>query len=144
MIIKPISSKETLLLRQFVLRPGKSIDKCVFEGDNEPGNFHLGAFEGKVLTGIVSLMNRKNTAFTEKKQFQLRGMAVLPEFRNRKIAAELLKAAEEELRTQNAQILWCNARELAVGFYENYGFTTFGEKFDIFEIGPHRSMFKKL
>lgn len=144
MIIKPISSKETLSLRQLVLRPGKSVDECVFEGDNEPENFHLGAFEGKVLAGIVSLMNRKNTAFTEKKQFQLRGMAVLPEFRNRKIAVELLKAAEEELHAQKAEIIWCNARKIAIGFYEKNGFERIGGLFEIPQIGPHCLMVKKL
>lgn len=144
MSIKPISSKETLSLRQLVLRPGKSIDECVFEGDNEPKNFHLGAFEGEVLAGIVSLMNHKSPAFKEKQQFQLRGMAVLPKFRNRKIAVKLLNAAEEKLQRQKTEIIWCNARKIAIGFYEKNGFERCGDLFEIPQIGPHCLMVKKL
>ena len=144
MRIKTISSKNTLHIRQLVLRPGKNLDECIFEKDNEPGNFHLGAFEEGTLMGIVSLMGNENPAFKENHQFQLRGMAVLPQFQNRKIAKNLLKAAEEKLSLQKTEILWCNARETAVGFYAKHNFEPFGELFEIPTVGPHVVMFKKL
>ncbi|WP_431244106.1 hypothetical protein ACQ9BO_06855 [Flavobacterium sp. P21] len=76
-IIKEISSKETYAVRQPVLRAGKPIESCIFEGDDLDTTHHFGLFEDKNLTGIISLFQQTNSIFAEKNQAQIRGMAVL-------------------------------------------------------------------
>lgn len=143
MEIRPISFKQVLPIRQQILRPGKPIEACFFSGDQHPSTIHLGAFEKNTLIGIVSLMQNRNEALSEKKQMQLRGMAVLPEYRNRHIAKKLLHETERKLKEEGSLFLWCNARENAVGFYNKHGFKIFGDKFEIHAIGPHYCMYKQ-
>ena len=142
--IKTIPSELTWPIRQQVLRQGKPLEACCFLKDNDPSSIHLGAFEQEKLIGIISLMKNRNSAFSENNQFQLRGMAVLPEYRNKRIGAQLVNAAEMNLLQNGAVFLWCNARENAMVFYKIHGFEIYGEKFEIPEIGPHFLMFKRL
>ena len=37
-------------------------------------------------------------------------------------------------------MLWCDAREVAFGFYERMGFVFLNDTYDIPDIGPHRTM----
>jgi ribosomal protein S18 acetylase RimI-like enzyme len=48
----------------------------------------------------------------------------------------------EHVRSAGAEVLWCNARLGALGFYERLGFATVGDEFDIAGIGPHYVMWK--
>lgn len=144
MKIRIIPSHKTLPIRQLILRPGKALDACTFEGDNVRSNVHLGAFKNAKLVGVVSLIKNKSEHFKERNQFQLRGMAVLPEFRGRHIATALLQMAEERLRDKQVETLWCNAREIAIGLYEKHGFEHVGNTFEVPGIGLHRTMYKRL
>ena len=48
------------------------------------------------------------------------------------------------LAEPDASILWCNAREHAVQFYERLGFEPIGEPFVIEGIGPHLRMWRRM
>jgi len=37
-------------------------------------------------------------------------------------------------------VLWCDAREVAFGFYARMGFVFLNDTYDIPDIGPHRTM----
>ena len=54
--------------------------------------------------------------------------------------AALIAKAAEEVRFAGRRVLWCDAREVAFGFYERMGFGYLNEVYDIPEIGPHRTM----
>lgn len=140
--IKEISAGEALPIRQAVLRKGKPLTACVFEGDEQADTFHLGAFEERELLGIVTLMANKNAKFSPEDQYQLRGMAVMPNARKKGLARLLLEKSEELLLGKNIKLLWCNARKKAVGFYAKQGFETRGESFEIPQIGTHFLMYK--
>ena len=142
--IKNIPSELTLPIRQRILRQGKPLEACIFPKDDDLWSMHLGAFQQEKLIGIVSLMKNQNPVFNENNQFQLRGMAVLPEYRGNHIGAQLLKATETGLLQNEPVFLWCNARENALGFYKKHGFEMYGEKFEIPEIGPHFLMWKQV
>jgi len=45
--IKEIPSKETYIVRQPVLRKGKPIESCIFEGDDLETTYHFGLFDNK-------------------------------------------------------------------------------------------------
>ena len=48
------------------------------------------------------------------------------------------------LKQKKCDLLWCNARLVAVNFYKSLGFNIIGNLFDIKEIGPHYYMYKEI
>lgn len=130
-------------MRQQVLRPGRPIRECFFEGDLESETFHLGYFDGEKLVGVATYVPRKNVFFDTPFQFQLRGMAVLPEYRKMKIGEKLLLMGEKILQEKKSEVLlWFNAREVAIDFYKKYGYKTIGEPFMIPNVCMHIVMYK--
>ena len=118
MKIKKISSVETYPVRHEVLRKGKPIKTCQFKGDDNKNTTHFGLFLEDKLVGIISVFKEKNNLFSETNQFQIRGMAVLKVFQGKGFGAKLVKEAENHCVNLNADLIWFNARENAVPFYE--------------------------
>lgn len=141
--VKEINTVETYTIRHKVLRQGKPIESCTFEGDDLDFTFHLGLFYYGELIGVVTYMKNKNNLFTEESQYQLRGMAILQQFQGKKFGNVLLEKGEQLLKTKKCNLVWCNARESAVNFYTNFGFQIKGHEFQIPEIGTHFVMYKK-
>lgn len=132
-------------MRQPVLRPGRPPEECIFEGDTTSSTLHLGAFLGYTLVGVASFMKNKHSHFNEPEQYQLRGMAVLPEYQNKKLGEKLLLEGEKRLIDQASNVLiWFNARESAIDFYKRYGYKTTGELFMIPNVCKHIVMYKNL
>ncbi len=142
--IKQISSIETYPVRQPVLRPGKPVEECIFTGDDLITTAHFGIYENGSLAGIISVFENTNELFQEEKQFQIRGMAILPEHQKKGLGERLMQKAESHIRDNAGQLIWFNAREIAVGFYKKTGYQIIGNPFDIFEIGIHYVMYKPL
>lgn len=71
-------------------------------------------------------------------------MAVLKAYQGKSLGKLILKYGEDFLKEKNTKIIWCNAREVALGFYKNIGYQIIGEPFNIKDIGLHYSMFKAL
>lgn len=142
-MIRKISAEDTYRVRQPVLRPGRPLKECFFEGDLEPDTFHLGYFDGESLAGVATYVPRKNAFFDTPSQYQLRGMAVLPEYRNLKIGEKLLLQGEKILKEKDPEtLLWFNAREVALNFYKKYGYKTIGDQFMIPNVCMHIVMYK--
>ena len=60
--IKKNLAKDTLPIRQLVLRDGKiPIKHCEFEDDNNPFSFHLGAIKENKIIGIISILNQSSS-----------------------------------------------------------------------------------
>lgn len=142
--IKEIPALETFSVRQPVLRPGKPIESCHFEGDNLESTKHFGLFDNEKLAGIASLFEHSTPFLEEKFQFQLRGMAVLPEFQKKGLGEALVKHAENDALERGGKIIWFNAREIAVAFYKKLGYEIIGDPFNVADIGKHYVMYKKL
>lgn len=143
-IIKEIRSKETYIVRQPVLRKGKPVESCIFEGDDLETTHHFGLFFENDLIGIISLYSKINTTFAEKTHAQIRGMAVLEDHQKKGIGEALVKHCENYCLQKNINLIWFNARTAAVGFYQKMNYKTVGEAFDIKDVGEHYLMFKKL
>jgi ribosomal protein S18 acetylase RimI-like enzyme len=137
-------TNELIGLRHEVLRQGKPISSCHFEGDNDLDTFHVGAFDDNKMIGCVSLMKKKHPKFHQNDIYQLRGMAVLKAYRHKKIGNRLLDFALQHLLKKNADLVWCNVRTSAVGFYQKNHFLINGDEFDIPDVGPHVLMYKIL
>lgn len=114
------------------------------EGDDLESTKHIGAFLDSRCVGVLSLFETTSPYLIEKHQYQLRGMAVNPNYRGQSIGKKLVLFSETELKTLNIELLWCNARTSAVGFYKKLNFEINSDEFQIPNIGPHYSMFKKL
>jgi ribosomal protein S18 acetylase RimI-like enzyme len=72
--------------------------------------------------------------------YQLRGMATAPEARGRGLGRALVHACIAFAREDGAELVWCNARVGAVGFYHKQGFEIVGDEFEIPDVGPHFRM----
>lgn len=141
-MIKTISTEETYFIRKEVLRKG--IDKPFkFEGDFDKHTFHLGAFKNDKLVGVATFMYI-SCNLLKGLQFQLRGMATLVDVRGEGYGKFLVDKASELLKNKHIDILWCNAREVAVEFYKKNGFKIIGDSFEIDQIGKHYKMYKEL
>jgi len=140
--IKKISAIETFPIRAEVLRKNIPLPS-EFNGDLDKDTFHLGAFKDDELIAVCSFMKAKNRLF-KGEQFQLRGMATLEEFQGLGAGKLMMKLAVEILTDLGVNCLWCNAREIAVPFYEKQGMEIVGKPFEIQLIGVHYVMFSIL
>lgn len=142
--IKNIDYIDTFSVRHPVLRAGKPIESCFFDGDNLETTTHFGLFDVDKLTGVISVYQNKNLIFNADIQFQIRGMAVLQEAQAFGYGKQLLEKAEADCIAKNADLIWFNARESAVGFYQKSGYQIAGDSFEIAGIGTHYVMYKKI
>ena len=140
-VIKQISANDTYVVRHRVLRQGKPLKSCAFANDNDASTIHFGLYENGQLAAVASLFAQSNDLF-KGKQYQLRGMAVLEEFRRKGFGEALLNKVEEYSLSNSIQVLWFNARESAVHFYSASNYEIFGNSFVIEGIGTHYIMYK--
>lgn len=142
--IKKIAAAETFLIRLEVLRKGKLLESCRFDGDDLETTLHFGHYSDQKLVGIISLFKKSHTCFSEKIQYQIRGMAILENHRGEKFGRALIIHCEEECKNHDVDFIWFNARMEACGFYEKMGYQKTGIPFEIPDVGEHILMFKKI
>ena len=135
-----IKAIDTYAIRHKMLRPSGTVEDCMFQGDHDELTFHLGAFVDKKLVSVASFYFEKHPAFSEAYQYRLRGMATLPEYQGQGYSSALLRTAFPVIKQNQCSLLWCNAREKALGFYKKVGFNATGELFSIPNIGKHMLM----
>ncbi len=138
--VRIIPVEETYPLRHKVLWPHLAEQNCVTSTDGEEGAIHLGVFLDGVLIGVCSLFRTASDKLPFQNQYRLRAMATDPLFRGRNGAKALIESATTILRERGQEVLWCDARLGAVGFYEKQGFLSLPELYEIPLIGPHRFM----
>ncbi len=141
-VIKEIKAAETYNIRREVLRKGMTLSHKMM-GDEDVDSLHLGVFESGRLVCVGSFMKADKPEF-EGLQYQLRGMASAATSQGKGYGSKLLESAEHRLGERGADVLWCNARTIAVDFYIKQGYQIIGEMFDVDQVGPHYRMFKKL
>ena len=144
MRIRSITSAETHCLRQRVLRPTQTIAEMEWSLDRVDGSFHLGAEEDDRLVAIATFLREPCEQVPGSLQYRLRGMATVAEYQAKGIGSALLRSGLDHLRRLSADVVWCNAREGALGFYGKEGFTTSGPAFMIEGIGLHHLMYRQL
>jgi predicted GNAT family N-acyltransferase len=134
--------QEILALRSQVLRP--NAPPLQFPGDElpSPQTLHFAAF---INHHAIACLTFLTTTHNNQPAYQLRGMAVDPQHRNRTIGATLLTLAEETvLRETPIRTLWCNARQPALAFYQRQNWIIISDLFQIESAGPHYKMEKHL
>lgn len=75
---------------------------------------------------------------------QVRGMGTIEKFRGNAYAGKVLAECEtQSKRIWQAKTGWLQARVLAIPFYKKNGWVCFGPEYQVPNVGPHRSMWKK-
>ena len=140
-----IEPAETQSLRHRVLWPHlSSPEVCVIDIDNREDAFHVGVFRGETLISIGSFFRISSPRLAPQNQYRLRAMATDPDYRRMHAGHHLLSFACEELCKRHVDVLWCDARLVAVPFYESIGFSKFEDIYEVPLIGPHHFMWKEL
>ena len=134
----------TIPLRLRVLRPGGTEADCHFPSDQVPGGFHVGTFLNAACVAVGSFSPEGHEQFKAHHPYRLRGMASAPEVRGLGAGRILLEHAVDVLAHRGCDLLWCNAREVAIPFYERMGLSGVGPLFDIPGIGPHQVMYRTI
>jgi predicted GNAT family N-acyltransferase len=143
-VVRQITTIETFPLRLAVLRPGRPVETAQFSGDDDQTTRHFGVFTEGRLVGIATLLEAPLTEEPGRKAYQLRGMATAEDVRGKGFGKRLVEACLAYSQQQEAELVWCNARVAAAGFYSRLGFEVLGEEFHIPDVGPHFRMRKWL
>ena len=143
-LVKEIKPKDCYSIRHQVLWQHKSLDNCGIDIDDKSGAFHLGVYKEGQLVCVASFFNQSQTQFSHQNQYRIRAMATLTKAQNTGAAKVLLTAAFKRLIANKQELLWCDARIKATGFYKKLGFKKIGDSYNIPIIGEHFLMYKDL
>lgn len=144
MKVQRVKAEQTYNLRHNILRPHQPFEACQYNTDHDDDAFHIGAFNGKGLISVASFYSESHPEFQSSKQYRLRAMATVEEFRGIGAGREVVNFAESNLKSLKADLVWCKGRTSVQKYYEKLGFKPFGEVFDYPPIGPHVIMYKEL
>jgi GNAT superfamily N-acetyltransferase len=125
-LIDPRRSRD---LRRMVLRPDAGPNDPL-PGDEIENGVHIGAF--------VNIFQLASTCFifpdpcpwrpAERPAWHLRQMATHPDFRGLGAGAAVMRTVVDYIAATGGGLLWCNAREVAVGFYRGQGWQIEGDR----------------
>lgn len=142
MRIDAVEAERIVPLRHRILRPEQPIEVVRYPSDDTPGSIHLAAFDGERIIGCATALVAQAPGRAEP-AYQLRGMAVEPEYRNQGIGARLLARIELGVKAHGYPLIWCNGRVVAANFYRRHGWSEASDVFDIVGI-PHHVFVKPL
>jgi predicted GNAT family N-acyltransferase len=137
--VEEVAAGVTYPLRGAVLRVGRPVE---IPGDDDPATFHLAArtAEGQVVGVVRFHPNPCPWRPEARAAWQLRGMATDPAVRGTGAGRALVTAGLARVAGQGGDLVWCDARAAASGFYARMGFSVVTEPYDLEPIGPHLGM----
>ena len=142
-------------LRTAVLRPTWEPGRlATYPEDDAPGTVHVAAHLGADVGGVGTVYAeappdaRRDgipaAAYAPGAAWRLRGMATSEAARGTGLGRAVLQGCFAAVRDGGGAFLWCNARLVAVPFYERLGMRAVGPEFDIPGIGPHYVMWTEV
>jgi GNAT superfamily N-acetyltransferase len=129
--IRRIAARDTVALRNAVLRPGLPPDRSIYPGDDAPDTLHLGVFLDNKLVAVATLCREPLPDNEITTSWRLRGMAALPECRGRGFGKQLVERCLRYAADQGATLVWCTSRITTVPFYRALGFREYGDAFSL-------------
>jgi predicted GNAT family N-acyltransferase len=144
--VEDITAEETHDLRWRILRNSRPGAPVVFPEDSRPDAFHLAVRDADGTVLAVASFSAEETPYRPgRPAIRLRGMAVDRPAQHHGLGRLLITSVVERLRGDGVEVLWCNARDSAAGFYARLGFAEVGEGFVLPESGiPHHVMMRNL
>lgn len=138
-VIRTARAEEIIDLRHRVLRAGLPRSEAVFAGDDLPSTHHFAALGQS--SGVIGCATFHLNSWQDEPAFQLRGMATDPAWAGKGIGTAVLTRAITTIKSMSpVQQFWCNARLIAVPFYQKLGWKIASERFEIPTAGPHHRM----
>jgi GNAT superfamily N-acetyltransferase len=129
--------EEIFALRWAVLRTGMPRETAVYPEDSRGDVFHIAVRDDEgAVKSCVTFFPDPLPGETAP-AYRFRGMASSPEVRGHGYGAAALAAGLRECAVRGAQLVWCNGRVSAAGFYEHLGFTAVGAEFVLRPSGAH-------
>jgi ribosomal protein S18 acetylase RimI-like enzyme len=145
MRVEDVPAEATHDLRWRILRDSRPGAPVVFPEDSRPGAFHLAVRDGDTIAAVASFSPEATPHRPQHPAVRLRGMAVDRPFQHHGLGRLLVTTVIERLRREGVDVLWCNARDSAAGFYARLGFEVVGEGFVLPESGiAHHVMVRDL
>jgi predicted N-acetyltransferase YhbS len=140
--IEQVDAAATYALRAQELRQGRAVE---IEGDDAPYALHLAArLDSGEIVGVVRFHPRDCPWQEAEAPWQLRGMATDPRVRGLGVGRALVAEGLSRVVQRGADLVWCDARAAAVGFYRRIGFRPVTEPYDLRPVGPHQGMVVEL
>lgn len=137
-----VPAEATYPLRAAVLRPGGG--EITWAGDEDPATFHLAARAEGRLVGVVRFSPAACPWQAATAPWQLRGMATDAAVRGAGVGRAMVADGLARVAARGGDLVWCDARVTAAGFYERMGFTVVTGEFDKPGIGPHVGMLRSV
>ena len=133
----------------------KSAEDAWIDIDEREGAIHLAGMEGEEVVGVASLFLQKCDRFSGffkgEKVYRLRAMGVRSHVRGNGIGEAIINEAVSILKEEDVKVIWCDAREVAWGFYKRCGFAFVVDKegvecdaYTVPNIGLHKMMYRRL
>jgi len=104
----------------------------------------LGVFVENEIVSCATFYPEKADKVHAKNAYRLRGMATDINYSRNGYGMKIMTEAFNILKNRHCDLIWCNARLIAVAFYQYVGFQEKGSLFDISDIGPHYYMYKRI
>lgn len=136
------TSEETAGLRRAVLRPNLELNQMTIAGDQNPDTAFLAVRVPSGNGDILGCLRLEPVpcpwadAIEEdpRAAWQLRGMATDPSARGTGLGRLLVEAAVSHVTERGGDLIWCNARVGAEGFYARLGFGTVTAPFSVRDV----------
>ena len=132
-----LSAQATYDLRRCILRAGDPEADVSYPTDAVASAFHLGLVDDAgAVVGVASFAPADWPARGAGwaggpggTPWRLRGMAIDPRWQGQSWGERLLDEGVRRVRSRGASVLWADARDTALGFYERQGWEIVGDSF---------------
>ncbi len=142
--VREIKKEDTYEIRHKILRTNKAFETVKFDTDEYDGTFHIGVFDKRKIVCVVSFSLEQFLEFGSTKEYRLRGMATIDEYKKMGAGSLAVCFAEKILIENGYDFIWCKARTNAIEFYKKLGFKQRGDIFNNMDLGSHVIMYKNL
>ena len=142
--VRIVDAETVRPLRHSELRKGQDFATTSYLKDYEQDTFHMACILDEKIVTCATFYPEESTKRKSENAYRLRGMATDVRFQRKGYATDLMTETFIQLKEKKCDLLWCNARLIAVDFYESLGFNILGEIFEIKGIGPHYYMHKEI
>ena len=139
-----VDAEEIRPLRHAVLRQGQDFSTTSYLKDYKEDTFHMACMVDDKIVTCATFYPEKSIRIKSDNAYRLRGMATDYNFQRKGYARDLMNESFKELKKRDCDMVWCNARLVAIYFYKSVGFKITGDLFDISGIGPHYYMYKEI
>jgi GNAT superfamily N-acetyltransferase len=127
--VRDIELAATKDLRARVLRSHIPGSPAHASSDDLPDTWHLGAFRGDRLVGVVTVFPQSAPGHSGAPAQRFRFMAVEPSEQGGGAGTALMSEVMARARARGDRLLWANGRDTALDFYVGLGFEVVGDSF---------------